>query len=594
MSRADQQGSSRIFISYRRQETAYPASWLYDRLSAEFGGAQVFKDVDNLRPGDDFFESIANAVASCDVLLALIGPNWAEGTEGGERHRIDDPADFVRLEVEAALARDVRVIPLLIGDAEMPSREELPASLAPLVRKHALELSPAHFNRDAEALVEVLKEVLADELSKSQIIEALPHPSRYSPQAHLRSSAKKGIESEPEHSIHPINYATQPTPLPTSRKWVVDDGHPRPPRAKVSSRQPALKRQFKWIIVSALVLLALASGAIFAVSTGQRNTAAHESSKEVPRTQKAELPQSAEPLPDNSLVWRRERGGEYDISTIDINGDDGAMLINGQENHGAILTPDRRTVLYLHKNENRKDSFELHAMSADGRADRLLFSDGSKSCPILGQPAIRSDGLLAMPCHEYIDGPSALNLMSLDGSVVRLLDQGWLGDPTFTHDGQSVIYWRAKSYQKQDGGALYMVSVAGSAAATQVTDGENSEDADPACSPSGDDVVFRRVRGGRWTIAIIDHVSNGKGRIRTLPSRYSFNQRPSWSPDGTRIVYQHAKILELSRPFSWRTQTEQMNDQLSTTMGTAGRRFGRLDKPLCSGVAQLMLPYNYF
>jgi hypothetical protein len=537
MSRADQHGSSRIFISYRHQETAYAASWLYDRLSAEFGGAQVFKDVDNLRPGDDFFESIASAVVSCDVLLALIGANWAEATDGLGRRRIDDPADFVRLEVETALARDVRVIPLLIGDAQMPSREELPPSLAPLVRKHALELSPSHFNRDAEALVAALKEVLAEERSKSQIIVASPDPSRYSTQVKAHSSAQQGMERGPERSVRP----PQPTPLSTRGNWIVDDNHPSPSGAKVvGSQQSALKRHLKWVVVGALILL-LASGGIFASRIGARNSAAERSSEEVPRTQMADLPRSAKPLPDDSLVWRRERGGVYDISTIHINGTEGALLITGQENHGAILTPDRRTVLYLHENENRKNSFELHAMSADGRADRLLFSDGSQSCPILGQPAIRSDGVLAVPCREYIGGPFVLNLMSLDGSVIRLLDQGWLGDATFTNDGKSVIYWRAKSYHQQDGGALYKLPIAESAAPTPITDGDDSEDADPAFSPTSDEVVFRRVRGNRWMIAIIDQVSTGKGRIRTLPSSYSFNQRPSWSPDGSQIVYQHAK-----------------------------------------------------
>ena len=93
----------RVFISYRREETAYPAGWLYDRLAQHFGAAQIFKDVDSIPLGDDFVEVIDRAVGSCDVLLALIGAQWLTITDVHGR-RLDDPNDFVRLEIEAALA----------------------------------------------------------------------------------------------------------------------------------------------------------------------------------------------------------------------------------------------------------------------------------------------------------------------------------------------------------------------------------------------------------------------------------------------------------------------------------------------------------
>ena len=126
--------SGRIFISYRREETAYPAGWLYDRLAGHFGG-QVFKDVDSIELGDDFVEVITRAVGSCDVLLALIGDEWLTITDEHGRRRLDNPDDFVRLEIEAALSRRVRVIPVLVGEARMPHADELPDSLAALVRR---------------------------------------------------------------------------------------------------------------------------------------------------------------------------------------------------------------------------------------------------------------------------------------------------------------------------------------------------------------------------------------------------------------------------------------------------------------------------
>ena len=111
----------RIFISYRRDETAYAAGWLYDRLAEHYGGGQVFKDVDSIELGDDFVEVINGAVGSCDVLLALVGDEWLTITDAGGRRRLDDPHDFVRLEIEAALARNVRVIPILVDGARMPT-----------------------------------------------------------------------------------------------------------------------------------------------------------------------------------------------------------------------------------------------------------------------------------------------------------------------------------------------------------------------------------------------------------------------------------------------------------------------------------------
>ncbi|HZC98808.1 MAG TPA: TIR domain-containing protein [Actinomycetes bacterium] len=154
--------SGRIFISYRREETAYPAGWLYDRLVDRFGSGQIFKDVDSIQLGDDFVEVITRAVGSCDVLLTLIGDQWLTITDDHGRRRLDDPDDFVRLEIEAALTRKVRVIPILVDGARMPRADDLPDSLSALVRRQALELSPSRFEFDTSRLLKVLDWTLAE------------------------------------------------------------------------------------------------------------------------------------------------------------------------------------------------------------------------------------------------------------------------------------------------------------------------------------------------------------------------------------------------------------------------------------------------
>jgi hypothetical protein len=152
----------RIFISYRREDTAYPAGWLFDRLTEHFKSGEVFKDVDSIELGDDFVEEISAAVGSCDVLLALIGEQWLTITDQSGERRLDDPGDFVRVEIEAALSRNVRVIPILVDGATMPGAEEVPPSLAGLSRRQALELSPSRFDFDSGRLLTVLDKTLAD------------------------------------------------------------------------------------------------------------------------------------------------------------------------------------------------------------------------------------------------------------------------------------------------------------------------------------------------------------------------------------------------------------------------------------------------
>jgi hypothetical protein len=153
--------AGRIFISYRREESAWPADRLFGLLEGRFGEGMVFRDVASIQPGDKFAEVISAAVARCDVLLALIGSGWSRATGRDGRRRLADPDDFVRLEIEGALRHDVRVIPVLIDGAQMPRRADLPASLADLAELQAFELALSHFGPDAEQLISALEGFLA-------------------------------------------------------------------------------------------------------------------------------------------------------------------------------------------------------------------------------------------------------------------------------------------------------------------------------------------------------------------------------------------------------------------------------------------------
>jgi hypothetical protein len=152
--------SSRIFISYRRDDAPAYAGRLFDQLSERFGEAQVFMDVDTLEPGVDFFEHIEQSIGSAAVLIAVIGKGWANAVDEDGHRRLDNPDDWVRLEVGGALRRDIRVIPVLVGGAPMPEPEELPEDLADLRRRSGLELSDLHWRAGTERLCVAIEHVL--------------------------------------------------------------------------------------------------------------------------------------------------------------------------------------------------------------------------------------------------------------------------------------------------------------------------------------------------------------------------------------------------------------------------------------------------
>ncbi len=128
----------RIFLSYRRQDSIGVAGRIYDRLRAHFGNDAVFMDIDSISFGEDFREHIDAAVGQCDVVLAVIGPKWAG--EAAAHRRLDGPRDFVRIELESALNRSLPVIPILIDHAMMPGEADLPASLARLAFRNAIDV----------------------------------------------------------------------------------------------------------------------------------------------------------------------------------------------------------------------------------------------------------------------------------------------------------------------------------------------------------------------------------------------------------------------------------------------------------------------
>lgn len=152
----------RIFLSYRRQDAEYVAELIRDRIAETFGPESVFMDVDSIPVGVDFREQIADALRDCDLFVAVISPNWPGRGESDGPRRIDQPGDFVRIEIESAFARKIPIVPVLVANAPPLQARDVPDSVRDLLFLQAAQVRPGRDSRtDLEALIKGLQDRLA-------------------------------------------------------------------------------------------------------------------------------------------------------------------------------------------------------------------------------------------------------------------------------------------------------------------------------------------------------------------------------------------------------------------------------------------------
>ncbi len=258
----------KVFITYRREETAAHAGRLYDAMVARFGESNVFMDVD-MAPGVDFVERITDAVAACHVLIVVMGPRWATVEDEQGRPRLADPEDFVRLEVETALRRpEVTPIPVLVAGARMPRRGDLPPEVQAITRRNALELGDQRWRDDVGRLISTLDELLAAS-------SLAPSPSRSEPSV----ATGKAADTKP----------AAPPPKDGGRFW-------------------------PWALIGAVTVGAIVIAVVLAVRGDDSPTrAAHFTRADLP-----ELVLPATEAPGN-LLFSRAESGPYvkDLQGID-------------------------------------------------------------------------------------------------------------------------------------------------------------------------------------------------------------------------------------------------------------------------------------
>jgi tetratricopeptide (TPR) repeat protein len=165
---------SKIFISYRRQDSAKWSNKLYRSLWIRYGKDLVFQDVDDIEFGDDWLANIRNELSLCQVFLILIGPQWLVDSEG--RRRLEESDDVLRMEVHKAISSEGTVIPVLVGASTMPSSDDLPEPLKPLAKLQAISLHDDKWNSQVEVLMERLRDIIqptVEDLSLPQVNQEL-------------------------------------------------------------------------------------------------------------------------------------------------------------------------------------------------------------------------------------------------------------------------------------------------------------------------------------------------------------------------------------------------------------------------------------
>jgi hypothetical protein len=227
-----------IFISYRRDDTEGEAGRLFSDLKGTFGKDGVFMDVADIRPGADFRHVIDESVAECGVLLAMIGPNWLTIADAQGQRRINNPNDFVGLEIGSALKREVPVIPVLVHGAHMPPPDQLPENLRELSFHNSVEISHPRWDSDVALLVDALKSYVS------------PNPS---------------TEQEPVHATVPVQLPP-PHPAPTAP----------PPATPVKKSRKNLILGVAGALVVLIILIVILSGGSNSSNSGTSQNSASQ------------------------------------------------------------------------------------------------------------------------------------------------------------------------------------------------------------------------------------------------------------------------------------------------------------------------------
>lgn len=329
---------SGIFLCYRRDDSSGHAGRLSDKLSDHFGKDQIFMDIDTIKPGEDFVTVIENAVGSCEILIAIIGRHWLSSA-GEAPGWLDNPNDFVRLEIATALSRDIRVIPVLVQRASMPKPQDLPDDLAKFSRRNAVELSDLDWQNDVDQLISFLERILAN------LEEARRKAAREEEECRQREAELKS-----EEELRLGHAARQPEKQAAKKHGA---GSTQADEAKPKKGLSVSPRQWIYLILVSAAIVTLASGLYVYRQRMNRGAAGNLNSGEVtlePRRQSEANRNQSTALPQSSPA-----------ATIDVKSNNNrATLGSKQTVQGANKTASQDNRSMPQKEADKKIKDILH------------------------------------------------------------------------------------------------------------------------------------------------------------------------------------------------------------------------------------------
>jgi Tol biopolymer transport system component len=521
-----------IFISYRRTDNPDAVGRIYDRLASEFGKSRVFKDVDSIPLGQDFRSHLNDIVGNCVAVLAIIGPKWTDiRSETGQR-RLDDPDDFVRIELEAALARNVPVVPVLVGHAVMPATGQLPASLSTLAFRQSIDVRPdPDFHNDATRLVAALKAIIDPNAPQ---VQPLREKQERSWLPWLASLAAATTLAAIALAIPALKHLRE-TPPPETRVEIVTPATDRPTDFALSPDGRQIVFVAKGDGAQRLWLRSLA------VTTAQP----------LPGTEGANAPFWS---PDGRSVGffafgamrRLDLGGGRPqvLASVGNNGSgtwstDGVILYaRGPADPIMRIAATGGPVTEVTKPDRVAAAHRMPLFLPDGH--HFLFMSVSGSAPGIYLAALddRAPVRLAAP-SRFSFLPSGWLLWVQGGALVAqrldLQKSTLIGEPLTVADGVSAVSVAATGLVAYRTGAarrrqLQWVDRMGAA---QGTIGETDDTLwAPRVSPDGRRVAMSRYAQNNEDIWLLEGA-----RASRMTFDAASDSFPVWSPDGTRIVF---------------------------------------------------------
>ena len=498
----------------------------------------------------------ADARAALDRLPALPpAPFWLDLTDAGGTTRLASdtlaPADRDRL---TGLLRQNRFFDLptslVDGTAAAPAgsgrRVTLVVSGGGRTHRVVADLSAGRRPPELDDLVDTVHELAAApparlpepstllELPRQAPLPAVPAPAPPPPVPAAVPRAESSRAAAPRAASAAAPPAARTPAPPTPRPSPA----PAPPAGLPA---PPTGRRGGLLALALVVALLVAGGVTWLLTRTDDDgdgggTAGGSTAPPDPAAAALAALPAADPLPDTAVVLAREGAGPADLLAVDTaTGATVAVLTTGPGAEvSPVVLPGRRTVVYARATDAGR---EWRVVAADGTGDRLLFPDGLAGCREPGRPAFdpTDPARLALVCRDEAGTP-ALRLAGLDGTLGAVLHDGAavVDDPAWSPDGTRVVL-SSGGDPSRDGGSLVVVPVDSPGEATQLTEGDDGEDADPAWSPDGQQLAWRReVVPGLRSIVVGSPDEPGDARIITSGS---FDQDPVWSPDGAVIAF---------------------------------------------------------